>query len=169
MRKTPAQTLLLAGILALAAVRLSAAELPRPGQFAIPFNAYTVEAKPITLAEYRGKTPVLLAFYQNFCSYCRDEFPVLKKLDEQYAGKGLQVIVVPIEGELTDAKLWSQEFKTTFPVVYDGKGILAKAYGVTKVPTNIFIQRDGKIAAVHSGYDQTALEKAAAALATAKQ
>lgn len=56
-------------MLAVAAATLGAASLsatPKPGDPAPAFTAQTIDGKKVSLADYRGKSAVLLNFYANF-------------------------------------------------------------------------------------------------------
>ncbi|MBI3910982.1 MAG: TlpA family protein disulfide reductase [Armatimonadetes bacterium] len=99
---------------------------------------------------------------------CREEFPHLKKIDEKYRSQGVQVISVPLETSREAAGAWSKEFKAAFPVIFDPKQKIAQDYGVTAIPFNVAIDREGKVAKILVGAAPEELEKVAKQLAARK-
>ncbi len=147
--------------LAIGIVTAALAAPPRPGDMAPDFGALkTLDGKAISLADYRGKSGVLLNIYVNFCPICRREFPQLKRLHQEFAGKGVQVIAVSLESQKGQAEKWSKEFGIPFPVVFDPRQSVAKTYDLKATPLNVVIGRDGKIVRIMQGGDLPGLERA---------
>src|SRR5689334_6270676 len=76
------KTGLLAAV-ALGTLGLAFAASPRiaRGQVAPEFSGTSLDGRKLALSEFRGKNPVILNFYADFCPPCRKEFPHLKELD----------------------------------------------------------------------------------------
>lgn len=65
------------------------------------------------------KRPLLVNFWASWCDGCREEFPDLVKIDEDYRSKGLSFLSVTVD-ELEDkpqAASFLQEMKAKMPVV----------------------------------------------------
>jgi peroxiredoxin len=62
-----------------------------------------------------------------------------------------------------DAGLFAKQVKATFPVVHDAKNQIHTQYGVDAHPTNIVVNKQGKIARVIEGADVPAIQAAIAA------
>jgi len=63
--------------------------------------------------------PLLINFWATWCDGCREEFPDLVKIDDEYRAKGLNFLSVTVD-ELEDKKLavsFIQEMKAKMPVV----------------------------------------------------
>lgn len=63
--------------------------------------------------------PLLVNFWATWCDGCREEFPDLVKIDDQYRSKGLNFLSVTVD-ELEDKRLavsFIQEMKAKMPVV----------------------------------------------------
>src|SRR5437660_9466909 len=64
--------------------------------------------------------PLLVNFWATWCDPCRDEFPDLVKVDEDYRGKGLNFVAVSLD-DVTDIRTvvpqFLKEMKATMPVV----------------------------------------------------
>jgi hypothetical protein len=61
------------------------------------------------------------------------------------------------------AKEFTDKVGATFPIVLDDAGVSKKLFGVTSVPTNLFIDRKGRIFFTSIGYSP-GHEKALAAM-----
>ncbi|MBM3459772.1 MAG: TlpA family protein disulfide reductase [Armatimonadetes bacterium] len=131
---------------------------PKPGDPAPPVAGPTVDGKQVSIQDYRGKAGVVLNIYVNFCPICRREFPHLKRLAQEYAGKGVQVIAVSLESQKGQAQKWSKEFGIPFPVIYDKQQKVAQMFGLKATPLNVVIDRDGKIVRIMQGGDLQGLE-----------
>jgi peroxiredoxin len=111
---------------------------------ALPFALKSLNGNQFTLAQFRGK-PLMLTFWATWCGTCTDEVPVIEKFS---AGKRDQVTVVTvaIDGEKESRiKRFVDRKKITLPVLLDVKEAIARSYGVTMIPTTLFIDRDGFI------------------------
>lgn len=63
--------------------------------------------------------PLLVNFWASWCDGCREEFPDLVKIDDEYRSKGLNFLSVTVD-ELEDKRLavaFIQEMKAKMPVV----------------------------------------------------
>jgi thiol-disulfide isomerase/thioredoxin len=114
--------------------------------------------------KYAGKA-VIINIMGTWCHNCQDETPFLVELYRKYQSEGLEVISLCFEAQATpDADLraidrFRRNQQITFPLLYAGKledGAPAKTItGLTNFggyPTNIFIDRKGKIVATHTGF-----------------
>lgn len=70
------------------------------------------------------------------------------------------MIAVPLETDKRAAGLWKREFKAGFPILFDPKMTIMKAYGVEGIPVNVAIDRNGKVVRVIEGADPKALDAA---------
>jgi thiol-disulfide isomerase/thioredoxin len=123
----------------------------------------------------KGKA-VIIDFWATWCAPCRKVIPTLAKMYEQLKSKGLVVIgFTKIYGTYTDEmqqgkkvtpeeeKKLVKEFvdrnKITYPVaVANGKEAF-DAYGVSGIPTMVFIDKNGKIKEITVGAgDESILE-----------
>jgi len=113
-----------------------------------------VGAEP-ALGEPWENNVVLVSFFATWCFPCLLEMPVLQKLHESYADKGLIVILagMDLEGEKT-LKLYSEMSQFPFPVVVasdwlkSGKTWLGQ---IRELPTHVLINRKGEVVFVQAG------------------
>jgi peroxiredoxin len=150
--------------LALAAVVLMpAAAKPARGDMAPDFTGTALDGRKVSLSDFRGKNPVLLNFYADFCGPCRKEFPHLKALDERLGARGLRIVAVSLDEDRKDAAALPGEVKVKFPVLFDPKQVISEKYEVQTIPHTVVIGKDGRIQQIITGLDLTALDRAAEA------
>ena len=148
---------------------------------AMPSRAQTSPAKPTAKAstaatlplidlagykrlveKYRGK-PLLVTFWATWCEPCRDEFPMVVALAEQYRPQGLSVFGVSLDAnaDMHVVRRFLAEFRPQFPNYRQDPQIDVDEFyhGVNpnwegSMPETIFYARDGRIA-VHFTAEQT--------------
>src|SRR4029079_17999777 len=64
---------------------------------ALDFTLTSIEGAPVSLASYRGKSPVVLNFGATWCPGCNQELPHLAELYRKEHGAGLEVFMVSDE------------------------------------------------------------------------
>src|SRR6185295_4363628 len=91
-----------------------AAKPPAPSSVRA-INAEEMQA----LLKRDGKHPLLVNYWATWCDPCRDEFPDLVKVDQDYRNKGLDFIAISLD-DTADLKTAVPEFlrqvKATMPV-----------------------------------------------------
>ncbi len=134
--------------------------------------------KPKTLAEMKG-APVLLFFWAHWCGDCKYEAPIITRLRNEYASRGLNVIAptqfygYAKQGEDASpaAELaWIDKVRQRFySGLLDVPVPVSKAnfdrYGASTTPTLVVLNRQGMVDLYHPGlmsYDElrSALEQA---------
>ncbi|MDE0087967.1 MAG: TlpA disulfide reductase family protein [Candidatus Poribacteria bacterium] len=120
------------------------------------FSATAVDGTPISVSDYHGKM-LVLNFCAKWCGFCAPEIPYLKKVYEEYHNKGLEVIGVSLDENETELRKFIEEHEIPWQQLFDeegGKGDLAHYFGVTKVPSQWFIDRNRKISSVDTRKEQ---------------
>lgn len=75
--------------------------------------------KKLLQRDPKDARPLLVNFWATWCDGCREEFPDLVKIDDDYRAKGLNFLSVTVD-ELEDKRLavsFIQEMKAKMPVV----------------------------------------------------
>lgn len=116
-------------------------------QKAPDFTVLDSEGKEVKLSDLLGK-PIVLNFWASWCPPCKSEMP---EFDKVYAEMGEEIIFMMVDlvdgGRETQEKgekyVADQGF--TFPVYYDTKGEAGNTYGISSIPTTLFIDKDGYI------------------------
>lgn len=104
----------------------------------------------LDLGALKGR-PVLLDFWATWCGPCQAEAPVLNSLAQRYKDRGLAVVGVNTSDEDGLAAAFARKKNLGFPMVYDQGNTIAKAYGVSSLPTLVLVSKEGKIVALRQG------------------
>jgi thiol-disulfide isomerase/thioredoxin len=153
----------------LAARRLK--QLDLVGKPAPALAGVDLDGKPFKLADAKGEV-VLVVFWATWCLPNAQEMPWLDHLEEAYRAKGLRVVGVNLDSAqeglqetkaaLPHVRRFLLDYNVTWPTLLNGKGELdyAGAFGVTEIPANVLIGRDGTV--THLDLGGKRLEKAIA-------
>lgn len=116
-----------------------------------------LEGHPFDLAALDGKKAVLVVFWASWCLPCEAEVESLRELDRAYRGRGLQIVGINLDGAsdvgrkadavLPNVRRFLLDYNVTWPTLLNGQGDAdyARAYGVTEIPANVLVGRDGTI------------------------
>ncbi len=126
------------------------------GKPAPPIAGTSIDGKAIRLADYKGDV-VLVVFWASWCLPNVEEAGRLAALDAANRGKGLRIIGVnvdtmqeggmPAASVMPNVRRFLLDYNVTWPNLINGPGEAdyAKAFGVTDIPANVLIGRDGVI------------------------
>lgn len=89
-------------------------------------------------------TVVFINFWASWCQPCRDEMPSIQGLYDHFKeNKKFRVITVLYNDAYESAARYLKENNLDLPVLIDGGGKSAKAYGITGVPETYIIDKKG--------------------------
>lgn len=101
--------------------------------------------KLFSLSEFKGKL-VLLNFWTLRCPYCREELPILDKIQTLYPNdiKIISILYAPPQ-DVELARDWlSQNKIENILVLLDRTGKVFSSYNVPAVPYTVIISKDGE-------------------------
>jgi cytochrome c biogenesis protein CcmG/thiol:disulfide interchange protein DsbE len=107
--------------------------------------------KPILSMHELSGSAVVLDFWATWCGPCQAEAPVVNKVAQRFADKGLVVVGVNTSDQSGTARQWSLAHGISYPIVLDEGNQVADLYNVSNLPTLIVVSRTGKIVAVRQG------------------
>jgi peroxiredoxin len=141
----------------------------KPGGPAPEFKLADLAGKQHSLAELRGKGPVLVAFFKVGCPTCQYTFPFLQRLRELAPESKLAMVGISQDDRKKTAA-FNAEFGVRFPVLVDPSDSYAasNAYGLTHVPSLFLVEPDGRIALTSVGFAKVDLEELARRYASAE-
>ncbi len=122
-------------------------------EFSIPGNN-----RQIKLSDYRGKL-VYLDFWASWCGPCKKSFPWMNTLQEKYSQRGFTIIAVNLDTKTEDSELFLSKVPANFLIGFDRQGELPKQYQVQGMPSSVLIDREGKIIAIHKGFNENGARK----------
>jgi len=107
------------------------------------------------LADWKGKA-VLLNFWATWCQPCRQEIPLLVRLQAQYAAKGLQVVgIATDETDEKSVQAFLKRMVVNYPMLMgtDEVGNMVAGFGGTLIglPYTLVLDRNGKVLNIHAG------------------
>lgn len=110
------------------------------------------DGEVVSLRQFIGKKPVLLAFWATWCPRCNEEVPDINRLhSEPPANRQLTILALNFMESPEKVNAFIAKKRVTYPVLLDRKGRVAKKYGVVGIPTYILIDRGGSVA--YRGYE----------------
>jgi peroxiredoxin len=137
--------------------------LPAPAHNQSPeFSLRSVDGETVTSASLRGEV-VVLAFGASWLPLTKNQMEALKKLADQYAGRGVAVYWVSTESESPKSKNFAadeqlrdlgRKYKTT--VLRDPDGAVSKRLGVDQLPSIVILDKQGGVATSVGGMDPSA-------------
>ncbi len=95
---------------------------------------------------------VYLDFWASWCGPCRKSFPWMNEMHQSYEKRGLKVLAVNLDKDRSSAKVFLDKVPTSFPILYDPKGRLAKVFKLKGMPSSYVIDYRGRIKATHVGF-----------------
>lgn len=139
----------------------------KPGQETLSFSLPNLDGKTISINDerYRGKV-VIISILGSWCPNCLDEMEFLSPWYKANRHRGVEVIGLAFErkDDFTYAqgalKRLRDRYETEYEILFGGKvGAEATAKALPELekvngyPTTIFIDKEGKIRKIHTGFN----------------
>jgi thiol-disulfide isomerase/thioredoxin len=119
-----------------------------------PAPDFEIEAQsgsqPVSVSAHRGKV-VIVDFWATWCEPCRDSFPLYQSLSDKYGGE-LVVLAVSVDEESGGIADFAKATGAKFSIGWDQGQHVAQSYSPPKMPTAYFVDRNGLVRYVHSGF-----------------
>jgi peroxiredoxin len=131
---------------------MQATAAPGVGQQAPDFRLKGPGGQIVSLAEYRGRNPVVLVFFPlAFSAVCSHQLPDIQKLSPLFQELGAVVLGISVDSHYANTEFGSK-LKLSFPLLSDFKREASAAYGVLIPESNhsgratFVIDKQGRIA-----------------------
>ncbi|MDR2923045.1 MAG: TlpA family protein disulfide reductase [Treponema sp.] len=123
----------------------------------------------VTLSEIiAGGRPVVMNFWASWCPPCKVEMPDFNRVFLEMGGEIQFMMVDLTDGQretVQAATRYVKDNNFSFPVYFDTRQEGAYRYGITAIPTTLFINKEGYIVTGTRGaIDETALRRGIALL-----
>ncbi|WP_066640130.1 TlpA family protein disulfide reductase [Desulfolucanica intricata] len=117
------------------------------------FTVFNAQGNEVNLSDFAG-TPVVLNFWASWCPPCKSEMPHFNKVYAEVKDNIAFMMVDAVDGQReTQAKgqMYIAEQGYSFPIYFDNEQDAAYAYGISSIPTTLFIDADGNIITAYQG------------------
>jgi thiol-disulfide isomerase/thioredoxin len=112
-----------------------------------------LDGSSFDLAQWRGHV-VVVNFWGSWCGPCTGEAQTLEQVYRDFQPKGVEFLGVDIRDDRARASSFDRTHHITYPSLYDESNLAALRFqGMppNATPTTIVLDRQGRIAARHSG------------------
>ncbi|MEX2283195.1 MAG: TlpA disulfide reductase family protein [Gemmatimonadota bacterium] len=114
-----------------------------------------LDGKPVDLAQFVGKKPVLVEFWATWCPLCKELEPALNAARKKY-GDALEVLIVAVGVNQTPRSIKRHVEGHPMPgrVLWDGKGAAVRAFEAPSTSYVVVLDAAGKVVYTGSGSEQ---------------
>jgi thiol-disulfide isomerase/thioredoxin len=119
------------------------------------------EGRPQSLGLFQGRI-VVLNFWATWCAPCREEMPAFGRLQQRWAGKGVQFLGLSDEDPAV-VERFGRSLGVSYPLWTGGEAVdkLGKRLGnrLNVLPFTVIVDRDGRVLETRVGpYSESQLE-----------
>lgn len=117
------------------------------------FVVYDADGKEVRLSDFKGR-PVVLNFWASWCPPCKAEMPHFNTVYADVKDSVVFLMIDLVDGQRETQQLgqtYVDEQGFSFPIYFDLKQSAANAYGISSIPTTIFIDVDGNVVTGQEG------------------
>lgn len=124
---------------------------------AVDFSLRAIDGEAVTGESLRGQV-VVLAFGASWLPLSRNQMESVKKLADQYAGRGVAAYWVSTDSESPKSKnyvsddqlrVMARKYKVT--VLRDPDGVISKKLGIDQLPSVVILDKQGNISGAPIG------------------
>ena len=142
------------------ALSFASATLAQGG--AVDFSMRAIDGEAVTSQSLRGEVAVM-AFGASWLPLTRTQLEGVKKLADQYAGKGVAVYWVSVDSDNPKSKNYvpddqlrdlARKYKVT--ILRDPDGVASRKMNVDQLPSVVILDKQGSVAASMGGMDPNA-------------
>jgi len=120
------------------------------GQPAPAFTLKDIQGADVSLAQFKGKQPVLLVFYRgSWCPFCIDQLEDYRRVLPDLKTHNIQLIAISPDAVKKNQDI-AERFKTGYLFLSDNDSAVIQRYGIARDkklphPTLVLIDADGSV------------------------
>lgn len=128
-------------------------------QTRVDFSLHSVDGQTVSSESLRGEV-VVLAFGASWLPLSRTQLQGVRKLADEYSGRGVVVYWVSTESDDTKSKNYasddqlksfSQKYGLKVTVLRDPDGVVSKRFGVDQLPSIVILDKQGLVSGTPIG------------------
>lgn len=109
-----------------------------------------LDGSPIRLSDLRGKV-VWINFWASWCPPCQFETPTIRALDERFRARGLTVVAIQVQQTVDAGRDYAARYELEYTIGADVTGDFFHLYRGFALPTQFFLDPDGRIRRIVNG------------------
>lgn len=109
------------------------------------FSGALVTGGSFAKGEHLGSVTVV-NFWGSWCPPCIEEQPLLERTWKKYEARGVLFIGIDVRDTIPNAKAHIEDFRVTYPSIFDPDQRLAHAFRVPYPPATFVLDREGRVA-----------------------
>jgi peroxiredoxin len=106
-------------------------------------DLHDVDGNPVSFDDLSGHKRVLVT-WASWCG-CRHELAGWQQLQDELAESGLRLFSVALDHDPEDSRPWIEAAGPSYPVAVDPAHVTAERYGITNVPSVVWVDEDDVI------------------------
>lgn len=115
----------------------------------VDFTLQDIDGKSWSLAEQRGRV-MLVNYWATWCPPCRQETPGLVRLATKYRGKGVEVVGITLDEDLTAVREFVAEYHVSYPILFPSNASNLTTM-IESIPVTLLHDRQGRVAKRYIG------------------
>lgn len=126
------------------------------GNTAPAFTLKSLSGAEKSLKDYQGQV-VFVNFWASWCPPCKQEFPELNELANEYKSNGLAVLAINVDKSADRVQSFLEKMKVTpdaIQILLDPQAKVVASYVARSMPSSFIIDQKGVIQFVHFGYSE---------------
>ena len=127
-----------------------APELEGPTGDGGTFVLTDLDGNVVSLKDLRGRA-VWLNFWASWCPPCQSETPILRSMDEAYRDRGLSLIGIQVQQTVEAGRQYAETYGLEYTIGEDVSAVVFRTYRVFALPTQFFIDPEGRVRAIVNG------------------
>lgn len=132
---------------------------PLIGKPLADFEIHDIEGKKKTFSAMRGDNRVIMIFWATWCPHCRTQLDVIRRNHQKLIDSGVTMMLVNVGESRDQARAYLVNAGLPLKEGYlDQDGSVSNKLGVNGLPTYIFLDENGVVAAVQHQLPQTLSE-----------